>query len=229
LVRFTQAKYDAIKTRIGYVFKDRELLRHALTHASTKKKRGDYERLEFLGDRVLGLIIAEKLFRLDAKHGEGQMSARHSALVRGDTCAEAGRILGIEDFIVMGQSELTKGMNRSLTVIGDVMEALIAAIYLDGGFDAARDFVLRSWEPFFDGKQLADKDAKTFLQEWALGKRLAIPAYHAVSREGPEHAPTFVVEVSVGTREPVLGSGKSKRLAEQAAAEAFLKRENIRQ
>jgi ribonuclease III len=228
LLRFTQAKYDAIKTRIGYVFKDRELLRHALTHASTKKKRGDYERLEFLGDRVLGLVIAEKLFRLDPKHGEGQLSAQHSALVRGDTCAEAGRLLGLEDFIVMGRSELAKGMNRNPTVIGDVMEALIAAIYLDGGTDAARDFVLRSWEPFLEGKQLTHKDAKTFLQEWALGKGLAIPAYRTVSREGPEHAPTFVVEVGVGSKEPVQGSGKSKRLAEQAAAEAFLKRENIR-
>lgn len=228
MVRFTQAKYDAIKTRIGYVFKDRELLRHALTHASTKKKRGDYERLEFLGDRVFGLVIAEKLFRLDPKHGEGQMSARHSALVRGDTCAEAGRLLGLEDFIVMGHSELAKGMNRNLTVLGDVMEALIAAIYLDGGIDAARAFVLRNWEPFLDGKELMHKDAKTFLQEWALGKGLAIPAYRTVSREGPEHAPTFVVEVQVGTKEPVQGSGKSKRLAEQAAAEAFLNRENIR-
>ena len=229
MVRFTQAKYDAIKTRIGYVFKDRELLRLALTHASTKKKRGDYERLEFLGDRVLGLVIAEKLFRLDAKHGEGQMSAHHSALVRGDTCAQAGRLLGIEDFIVMGHSELTKGMNRSLTVIGDVMEALIAAIYLDGGIDAARDFILRNWKPFLGGKQLAQKDAKTFLQEWALGKGLPIPAYRMVSREGPEHAPIFVVEVRAGAGEPEQGSGKSKRLAEQAAAEAFLKRENIRQ
>jgi ribonuclease-3 len=229
LVRFTQAKYDAIKTRIGYVFNDRELLRHALTHASTKKKRGDYERLEFLGDRVLGLVVAERLFRLDPRHGEGKMSERHSSLVRGDTCAEAGRLLGLEDFIVMGPSELAKGLNRSLTVLGDVMEALIAAIYLDGGLDAARDFILRSWEPFLSGTQRMDKDAKTFLQEWALGRRLAIPAYRTVNREGPEHAPTFVIEVQVGAKEPVQGSGKSKRLAEQAAAEAFLKRENIRQ
>lgn len=228
MVRFTQAKFDAINTRIGYMFKDRELLRHALTHASTKTKRGDYERLEFLGDRVLGLVIAEKLFRLDPKHGEGQMSARHSGLVRGDTCAEAGRLLGLEDFIVMGHSELAKGMNRSVTVIGDVMEALIAAIYLDGGIDAARDFVLRTWEPYIDGQQHLHKDSKTFLQEWALGKGLAIPAYRTVSREGPEHAPTFVVEVVVGSQKPVQGSGKSKRLAEQAAAESFLKRENIR-
>lgn len=228
MVRFTQAKYDAIKTRIGYVFKDRELLRHALTHASTKTKRGDYERLEFLGDRVLGLVIAEELFRLDPKHGEGQMSARHSALVRGDTCAEAGRLLGLEDFIFMGHSELAKGMNRSVTVIGDVMEALIAAIYLDGGINAARDFVLRTWEPYIDGQQHLHKDAKTFLQEWALGKGLQIPAYCTVSREGPEHAPTFVVEVVVGSQKPVQGGGKSKRLAEQAAAEAFLKRDNIR-
>jgi ribonuclease III len=228
LVRFSQAKYDAIKNRIGYVFKDRELLRHALTHASTKKKRGDYERLEFLGDRVLALVIAEKLFQLDPDHGEGQMSARHSALVRGDTCAEAGRLLGLQDFIVMGRSELAKGMNRNLTVLGDVMEALIAAIYLDGGIDAARDFVLRTWEPYIDGQQHFHKDAKTFLQEWALGKGLAIPAYRTVNRAGPEHAPIFKVEVRVGTTEPVQASGKSKRLAEQAAAEAFLRRENIR-
>ena len=127
------------------------------------------------------------------------MSERHSSLVRGDTCAEAGRILGLEDFIVMGQSELAKGLNRSLTVLGDVMEALIAAIYLDGGIEAARDFILRSWEPILSGRHRMDKDAKTFLQEWALGRRLAIPAYRTVSREGPEHAPTFVIEVQVGS------------------------------
>jgi ribonuclease III len=230
LVRFTQARYDAIHARIGYTFTNRELLRSALTHASTKnkKRRDNYERLEFLGDRVLGLVMAEKLFQLDARHREGQMSARHSSLVRGDTCAEVGRSLCIEEFIVMGPGELSKGLNRSLTVVGDVIEALIAAIYLDGGFDAARGFILRNWETFLHGKQLSDKDAKTFLQEWALARGLAIPAYAMVSREGPEHEPTFHIEVVVEEREPVRGSGKSKRMAEQAAAEAFLRRENIR-
>ncbi|MGH6854239.1 MAG: ribonuclease III [Aestuariivirga sp.] len=228
MIRFTAARYDEIAQRIGYCFKDKALLRHALTHASSKRKHGDYERLEFLGDRVLGLVIAEDLFRAYPGQREGHMSGRHSQLVRGDTCAQAGRALALEDFIVMGQHEMTKGLNLNATVLGDVMEALIAAIYLDGGIDAARAFILRNWRPFMDLPETMEKDAKTFLQEWALGRALPIPAYAILSREGPEHAPRFVVRVTVAGREPMQGTGTSKRLAEQDAAAKFLAREKIR-
>lgn len=228
MLRFTEARYEKIAQRIGYGFKDRALLRHALTHSSSKRKHDDYERLEFLGDRVLGLVIAEELFRLNPGDREGHMSGRHSALVRGETCAAVGRTIGLEEFIVMGASELAKGMNLNAGVIGDVMEALIAAIYLDGGFEAARRFILANWSPLIATPAAFQKDAKTFLQEWALARALPIPSYRVASREGPEHQPLFAVELKVGNHLPARGEGPSKRVAEQAAAEAFLRRERIR-
>ena len=225
-VRFTQARFAALATRLGYEFRDRELLRRALTHASSKRKSGNYERLEFLGDRVLGLVIAEELFRHNPREGEGGMSARHSALVRGDTCAEVARNLGLGDFIVFGGGDLARGPQTS--ILGDAMEALLAALYLDGGLAVARDFILRNWAPFIAEGKTIRKDAKTFLQEWALARALPIPQYRITRREGPEHAPSFAVEVVVKDTMPIEGTGPSKRLAEQAAAENFLKRENIR-
>jgi ribonuclease-3 len=228
VIRFTAARYAEIAKRTGHSFKNRALLRHALTHASSKRKHDDYERLEFLGDRVLGLVIAEHLYKFYPAHREGRMSGRHSQLVRGDTCAEAGRALALADFIVVGQSERAKGLNLNTTVMGDVVEALIAAIYLDGGLEAARRFILDNWKPFLDSTVTVQKDPKTFLQEWALARALPIPAYGVVSREGPEHAPSFVVAVEIAGREPTQGRGKNKRLAEQDAAAKFLARENIR-
>ena len=228
LVRFTQARHEAVAQRLDYEFSNRDLLRHALTHASSKRKIGNYERLEFLGDRVLGLVIAEELFRLNPGQREGDMSARHSALVRGDTCAEVGRNLGLEDFIVMGDSEMAKGVHLNASIMGDAVEALIAALYLDGGLEAARRFILRNWARFIVEGKIIRKDAKTFLQEWALARALPIPEYRVVSRDGPEHAPSFAVEVEVRGSRPVHGTGPSKRFAEQVAADNFLKRENIR-
>lgn len=228
MVRFTAARYTEIAKRLGYSFKDKALLRHALTHASSKRKHDHYERLEFLGDRVLGLVIAEYLFKTHPGHREGYMSGRHSQLVRGETCAEAGRALALEEFIVVGQNERVKGLNLNVTVLGDVVEALIAGIYLDGGLEAARQFILYNWQPFLTSPAKVEKDAKTFLQEWALARALPIPAYGVISREGPEHAPSFVVAVEVKGREPTHGKGKNKRVAEQDAAVNFLARENIR-
>ncbi len=228
MIRFTAARYDEIARRIGHSFKDRALLRHALTHASSQRKHDHYERLEFLGDRVLALVVAEYLFKTYPKHREGLMSARHSQLVRGYICAEAGSKLALSDFIMIGQGGRNKGLTVNATIMGDVVEALIAAIYLDGGLEAARQFVLRNWEPFLTSRTTVEKDAKTFLQEWALGKSLPIPAYSVVSREGPEHAPSFVVAVQVAGRDSIQGKGKNKRVAEQDAAAKFLARENIR-
>ena len=228
MIRFTAARYEEIARRIGYSFRDKALLRHALTHASSKRKHDDYERLEFLGDRVLGLVVAEYLFKTHPGHREGYMSGRHSQLVRGETCAEAGRALGLEEFIVVGQNERVKGLNLNATVLGDVVEALIAGIYLDGGLEAARQFILHNWRPFMDSAGKIEKDPKTFLQEWALARALPIPSYGVISREGPEHAPSFVVAVQIAGREPTHGKGKNKRIAEQDAATKFLARENIR-
>jgi ribonuclease-3 len=228
LTRTSPALLDEITERTGYRFENPALLTEALTHGSTQKHLGDYQRLEFLGDRVLGLVIAEYLFRAHPDMGEGQLTAMHSALVRGEACATAGDTIGISDLVIIGSGERAKGMNLNRTVLGDVMEALVAAIYLDGGFEQARAFVLRCWEELLSKPAVAVKDPKTFLQEWALARALPIPSYRIVSREGPEHEPVFVVAVEVKDRAPAEGTAKSKRAAEMDAAEQFLKREGIR-
>ena len=225
---FSPSRFEDVSTQIGYRFSDRALLVQALTHGSTQKHKGDYQRLEFLGDRVLGLIIAERLFADYPTHGEGELTAIHSGLVRGESCATAGDTIGLSDLVITGAGERAKGMNLNRTVLGDVMEALVAAIYLDGGMDQARAFVLKAWDGLLKHPSLAVKDPKTFLQEWALGRALPIPAYRIVSREGPEHEPVFVVSVELKGREPALGTAKAKRAAEMDAAENFLKREGIR-
>ena len=226
--RLSPAHFEDVTSRLGYRFQDHDLLVEALTHGSTQKHKGDYQRLEFLGDRVLGLIIAEHLFRAYPGHGEGELTAMLSGLVRGQSCAAAGDTIGLSDLVIIGTGERAKGMNLNRTLLGDAMEALVAAIYLDGGFDAARGFVLRAWQKLFDHPSVATKDAKTFLQEWALARALPIPSYTMVSREGPEHEPVFVVSVEVKGKAPALGTAKSKRGAEMDAAENFLKREGIR-
>ena len=228
MVRFTASLYGDVAERIGYAFRDKSLLRHALTHASSKGKRQDYERLEFLGDRVLALVIAEYLFTANPQAREGDMAARHSALVRGETCAAVGRAMGLDAVIDVGAREREKGMNLNASLIGDVMEALIAAIYLDGGLEAARGFILRNWQDLLAAPRVAEKDAKTFLQEWALARALPIPSYRIISREGPEHEPVFEIAVEIEGRKPMVGTGKSKRAAEQDAARGFLIREKIR-
>lgn len=228
MVRFSAKDYDALAERFGYTFKDRTLLRRALTHSSSAQKSEDYQRLEFLGDRVLALVVAEELYRQNPSHREGQMANIHSNLVRGGVCGEVGRKLGLSDFIAVGPSEKKKGVNLNPTVIGDVVEALIGGIYLDGGLEAAQQFVLAHWaKRLAEGKQV-NKDPKTFLQEWSLARGLPIPGYAVLKREGLEHSPVFTVELQVKDRASIVGSGPSKRLAEMAAAESFLKREGIR-
>lgn len=219
---------DELSGRLGHIFKNRHLLQLALTHGSSKAKREDYQRLEFLGDRVLALIIAEQLFRESPEHREGDLSSRHSHLVRGDACASVGRALGLGEFISVGSSERRQGVNLSASILGDVVEALIAAIYLDGGLEAARTFVLRNWQPLIAEYRSAEKDAKTFLQEWALARGLALPVYAVVGRKGPEHAPLFTVSLEIEGMAPARGEGLSKRLAEKAAADSFIKREGLR-
>ena len=228
LKRLTEAEFALISERLGYAFEDRNLLKRALTHASSAKKRADYERLEFLGDRVLGLVIAEELYRRHPSKTEGELAANFSALVRGDVCAAVAREASLGEHVRLGPRETTEGVHLSVGVLGDVMEALIAAIYLDGGVAPARALVLRLWEPYLEAGAVIRKDSKTFLQEWALGHALSIPGYRVLAQEGPHHAPRFSVEVQVHGRPGAIGEGASKRAAEQAAAEAFLKREGIR-
>jgi ribonuclease-3 len=228
LTSFNPARLDEITERLGYRFRNQALLIEALTHGSTQKHKGDYQRLEFLGDRVLGLVIAEHLFRAHPGDEEGQLTHVLSSLVRSEACADAGDTIGLSDLVIIGTGERAKGMNLNRTVLGDAMEALVAAIYLDSGLDEARAFVLRCWDAQLKAPKLAVKDAKTFLQEWALARALPIPAYRIISREGPEHEPVFVVSVEVKDRPPAEGTARSKRAAEMDAAEQFLKREGIR-
>lgn len=213
---------------LGYHFNDADLCEHALTHGSRQGKRADYQRLEFLGDRVLSLVIAEDLFARFSSEQEGQLAARLSLLVRGETCALVGQKLGLEEFIIVGATEKKKGVHRIASVVGDVVEALIGAIYLDGGLEAARSFILSCWTEMLTKAPADLKDAKTFVQEWALARALPLPQYEVTDRSGLEHAPIFTISLKVGLYENSYGSGASKQAAEMAAAAAFISREALR-
>lgn len=227
-LRLTQQDYENISERLGYRFRDRALLRQAFTHGSTLAKKGDYQRLEFLGDRVLGLVIAEELYRQNPSHSEGHMANLHSSLVRGGVCGDVGKTLNLGDWIAVGQSERKKGINLSSSVMGDVVEALNGGIYVDGGLEEAKTFILRNWATFLAERKSISKDPKTFLQEWSLAHGLAIPAYKVLKREGLEHSPLFTVELNVKGRLGAEGQGTSKQMAEMAAASKFIEREGIR-
>ncbi len=217
-----------IEEKIQYCFSDPTLLTRALTHGSTGRKAADYQRLEFLGDRVLSLCIAEALYREHRDESEGQMATRLSSLVKGETCAIVGENIGIQDFIIVGTSEREKGLHNMRSVIGDVVEALIGAIYLDGGLEPARRFINLGWDPLLNQPSVTVKDAKTFVQEWALGRALSLPRYEIVSRTGPEHKPEFTVRILVGGKVACEGVGHSKQSAEMNAAEKFIAQESLR-
>lgn len=214
--------------KVGYLFTDLSLLKTALTHGSSNRNVTDYQRLEFLGDRVLSLVVAEALYRQHTEENEGQMATRHSSLVRGDACAEVGEQLGIGDHIILGVSERKKGIQRMRSVLGDVVEALIGGIYLDGGLEAARAFILNGWSEALQRPQALEKDPKTFLQEWALGQAFSLPRYEVIHRTGPEHQPEFTVALAVGPFSAAEGRGPSRQSAEMAAARVFLQREGLR-
>ncbi len=225
----TQGPSVALQDRIGYTFQSPRLLLGALTHPSAPEATraiaaagAGYERLEFLGDRVLGLVIAELLLeRFQAEH-EGALSKRLVALVRKEALLEvADRIQLIDALNLAGGSGRAYQRQRE-TVQADGVEALIGAIFQDGGFEAARGFVRRWWTPLLDSFLAPPKDPKTTLQEWAQGQGRPLPQYHMLHAEGPDHQPTFVVTVEVEGAEPQQGSGRSKRAAEQAAATQML-------
>ena len=222
--RFTDQEFQAIAALLGYTFRDRDLLKAALTHGSGSKGKTitTYQRLEFLGDRVLGLVIAEELFVRNPRKAEGTLAQSFSLLVRAEACADAARDLGISEHIRVGQKEKAQGMTNQMVILGDVMEAILGAMYLDGGLEPARALIMRLWEERLSNRSTLVKDAKSFLQEWALALGKAIPAYRIVSREGPDHAPVFTVMVQVQGLEPVPGTGNSKQMAEREAARAML-------
>lgn len=217
----------ALEQRTGYRFADAGLAEQALTHSSVRGGAADYERLEFLGDRVLGLVVAEMLFRAYPDAIQGELSVRLNALVTGDTCAAVAEEIGLVPLIRSDGIRALDG-RKARGIRADAMEALIAAIYLDGGLEAARAFITRFWRDRA-AAGLGRRDPKTALQEWAHQATATTPVYEIVDRQGPDHAPVFRVSVAVNGMEPALGTGRSKREAEQAAANALLEREGVRE
>jgi len=219
------ADVQAFAARIGHEFTRPELLLRALTHASiATPTRPDNQRLEFLGDRVLGLVMAGALLSADRRASEGQLAPRYNALVRKETCAEVARQIDLGEVLKLGRSEMMSGGRRKDALLGDAMEAVIAAVYLDAGFDAARDLVLRLWGDRIGAVEADARDAKTTLQEWAQARGLPPPTYALIERNGPDHAPLFTLEATMTTGEAARATAGSKRQAEQAAAKALLAR-----
>ena len=227
---FKARKYKDLEKKLGYRFKNEALLERALMHASlrgAKKVREDNERLEFVGDRVLGLAIVEMLEAAYPAATEGELARHLNRLVRGETCANVGRALGLGDYLMLSESEAGSGGRLKGTILADAVEAVLGAIFLEAGFNKARDVVRRLWENEEVSFGHAAADPKSALQEWAQGQGLQLPNYVEVERTGPDHAPRFTAEVRIKGKAPARGEGASKRAAEQAAATALLEREGV--
>ncbi len=222
------ADLSPLEQRIGVTFCNVALLRQALMHVSACARRGDsYQRLEFLGDRVLGLAVADLLFETFPGAAEGELSRRLAELVRRETCAEVAAEWGVAPFIILGGGEAQSGGATKAAILGDICESIIGAVFVDAGFAAAQTLVRNSFAGRLDQAGASRRDPKSALQEWAQGRGLATPIYRLDGQTGPDHAPRFVISAVVDGFEAAQGEGSSKRHAEQAAAEAFLAREKI--
>ncbi len=221
----------ALEDRLGYPFKDKTLLICALTHVSAAGgaagRSKNYQRLEFLGDRVLGLAIAEMLFATFPKASEGELSQRLSELVRRDTCADIALAWDVGPYLKLGGGDMQSGGRTSRPILADVCESIIGAVFLDAGYNAAKALVERGFSERMTTARKLLRDPKTVLQEWAQGRGLPTPTYHLVEQTGPDHAPRFHVEAKVGTLEGTTGSAATKRAAEQDAAQKLLVRERV--
>jgi ribonuclease-3 len=229
-VRLTAQKIAQLETIIEHKFKSHERLVRALTHSSASKKAGEishYERLEFLGDRILGICIAEMLFFEFPDAREGELSVRLNTLVSGNMCAQISDEIGLHEFIHAGADVKQLTGKRMKSVRADVVESLIAAIYLDAGLETASAFVNKYWKDRLQSAGAGTRDSKTALQEWAHTRTSATPFYVIADRSGPDHDPIFTVEVKVEGIESCKGQGRSKRAAEQSAAQAVLLREKV--
>lgn len=209
-----------IRDQLGHEPGDIRLFELALTHSSVGG--GSYERLEFLGDRVLGMVIARALYERYPNEPEGNLSKRYNALVDRETCAENGREIGVPALVRLGKQAREDGASQSGNVVGDVVEALIGALFLDGGVEAAERFILKLWEPDLAMQRRAPQHPKSALQELAAAKGVKAPLYEVVSRTGVHHAPKFTVRVSVPKLGEATAEGMSKQEAETAAAAALL-------
>ncbi len=220
--------YDELLKKLGYQFRKPELLDEALTHVSAPKAGGQsYQRLEFLGDRVLGLAIAETLYKSFPNAPEGELSRRLAELVRRESCAEIAIAWDIGPYLKLGAGEAHSGERRNPTILADVCEAIIGAVFLDGGYEEAKGLVERGFKSLLDAPRRPLRDPKSALQEWAQGRGLPPPIYTVAEQTGPDHAPKFRVMVKVTGAETEFGQGTSKRIAEQAAARRLLLREGV--
>ena len=226
--RATARGLSALQETLGHTFARPELLEQAVTHSSVGggagRREPHYERLEFLGDRVLGLVLAQVLFERFADEREGELARRHADLVRREALVRVARDIGLGDHIRLSRGEEGAGGRDNPAILADCCEAVIAALYLDGGLAAAARFIRARWEPMLAETARPPVDPKTALQEWAQGRGLPLPAYRTVSVEGPDHSPVFSVEASVEGLAPVVAKGPSKQSAEKAAAAELLKR-----
>jgi ribonuclease-3 len=219
------AELQSFQDRLGYRFDDPELLLRALTHGSVSSQvREDNQRLEFLGDRVLGLVMASALLEADRSASEGQLAPRFNALVRKETCADVAREIGLGEVLKLGRSEMLSGGRRKQALLGDGIEALIAAVYRDGGYDAADKLVRRLWGERIRTVEADARDAKTALQEMVQASGQVPPVYTEKARSGPDHAPVFTIVARLSDGTEAEASASTKRKAEQAAAAALLKR-----
>jgi ribonuclease-3 len=222
----------ALEDRIGFKFADKALLERALTHISAlsggpQKRADSYQRLEFLGDHVLGLVISDMLYRAFPKANEGELSRRLADLVRKETCAEVAKAMDLGPALKLGNSESHAGGRLRSTILADVCEALVGGVFIDGGYAAAETLVAKFWKERMLKPLRPLRDPKTMLQEWAQGRGLPTPAYRELARTGPHHDPEFRVAVVLPDRPPAEGLGSSKRAAEQAAAAAMLTRVGV--
>ena len=224
------ASLALLEAQLDYRFKDISLAERALTHlsatstASAANRLDSYQRLEFLGDRVLGLVVADMLYAAHSEAGEGELSIRLAALVRREACAEVAAQWGVGPHLRLGAGEAQAGGREKTAILADACESLIGAVFLDGGFKPARALIENAWAPRMRAIAAPERDAKTALQEWAQARALAAPAYDEVERSGPDHAPKFTVQVSIEGFASEMGTASSKRAAEQAAAKAFIAR-----
>lgn len=210
-----------LEQRMGYRFRNAGYMEQALTHSS-KSGSPNNERIEFLGDRVLNLVMAHTLFVQFPSENEGALAKRHSALVQGTMLAAVGNTINIGDFLILSDGERQSGGAENDNIISDAMEALLGAIFLDGGLDAARDVIIRLWDKYILSPAEIHQDPKTELQEWVQARGLPLPDYEIISRTGPDHAPRFELEARVQGYDPVMAEGNSRRQAEKEAARRML-------
>lgn len=212
---------SGLESRLGYRFNDRSKLEHALTHSS-RSNRVNNERLEFLGDRVLNLVVAESLYKIFPDENEGNLAKRHSALVQGRMLAVIAGTIGLGEFLNLSDSERQSGGAENENILSDAMEATLGAIFLDGGLEPAREVIVRLWGDNISTLADTGHDPKTELQEWVQARGLPLPDYNILNKSGPDHAPMFEIEVRVRGYDPIVAEGSSRRQGEKTAARKML-------